>query len=80
VLLPLSGGNPISGQTTLKVIRMRMQVYNEILNKILDTNVGKFGCISLVHGFMKLVHRENNPDKETLRYILHIMEPLTEHI
>jgi len=43
-----------------------MQAYNETLNKMLDANVGKSGCMSLAHGFMKLVHRGNNSDMKTL--------------
>jgi len=45
---------------------MCIQAYNEILNKILDMNVDKSGFMSLANGFMKLVHPENNPNKETL--------------
>ena len=51
-------------ETVLKVIRMRIQAYNEILNKTLDENVGKSGCMSLTNGFMKLVRRENNLNKK----------------
>ena len=45
---------------------MCIQAYNKILNKILDMNVGKYGFMSLANGFMKLVSRGNNPNKETL--------------
>jgi len=39
----------------LEVIRMYIQAYNEILNKILDMNVGKSDFMSLANGFMKQV-------------------------
>ena len=52
--------------------RMCIQAYNEILNRILDANVGKSGFMSLVNGFTKLICRENNPNKETLIDIAYI--------
>ena len=53
-------------QTVLEEIRIHIQAYNETLNKILDVNVGKSGCMNLANGFMKLVRRKNNPNKKTL--------------
>jgi len=57
VLSPPSGENPISGRTdhVLEAIRKRKQAYNEILNKMLDANVSKFGCMSLAYEFIRLV-------------------------
>jgi len=52
--------------------RMCIQAYNEILNRLLDANVGKSGFISLVNGFMKLICRGNNPNKEPLIDIAYI--------
>ena len=43
-----SGGNPISGRA-LEVVRMNIQAHNKMLNKILNANVGKTGCMSLAH-------------------------------
>ena len=40
---------------------------------MLDANVGKFGRMSLAYGFMKLVRRGNNPEKETLIDIPYIL-------
>jgi len=51
---------------------MRTQVYNETLDKMLDANVGKFGCMSLSYGFIRSVRRGNNLDKKTLRDIPYI--------
>jgi len=45
---------------------MHIQAYNEALNKILDANVCKSGCMSLANEFMKLVRRGNYPNKKTL--------------
>ena len=53
-------------QTAMEVFRMHIQAYSEILNKVLDANVGKFGCMSLTNRFIKLVRRGNNPNKKTL--------------
>ena len=74
VLPPLNGGNPISRRIyqVLKATRMRIQAYNEALNKMLDVNMGKFSCMSLAYGFMRLICRENNSDKETLIDISYI--------
>jgi len=68
VLSPPSGENPISGyiDQVLEVIRMRTQPCNGTVNKMLDANVGKFSWMSSAYGSMRLVRRENNPDKETL--------------
>ena len=79
-VLPPPLRDPISGCTyqVLEAIRMRTQVYNEILNKILDANVGKFSFMSLAYGFMRLACRGNNParkpsviPKKHLNYILY---------
>ena len=51
---------------------MHMQAYNETLNKVLDANVAKSGCMSIINEFMKLVRRENNPNKETLIDIFYV--------
>ena len=56
----------VDEHTALEVIKMRMQAYDETLNKILDAHVGKSGCMSLTYRFMKLVRRGNNLKKETL--------------
>ena len=65
-------------QRTLEVIKMCIQIYNGTLN--IRANVGKFGCMSLANGFMKLTRRENNLNKKTLIDIHCLMELLTEHI
>ena len=65
-------------QRTLEVIKMCIQIYNETLN--IRENVGKFSCMSLANGFMKLTRRENNLNKKTLIDIHCLMELLTEHI
>ena len=36
------------------------------LSKVLDANVRKISSTSLIYGFMKLVYRGDNPNKETL--------------
>jgi len=43
---------------------------------MLDANVGKFSCMSLAYGFMRLVRRENNLEKETLIDIPYISQSI----
>jgi len=66
--------NPILVRTdhVMEAIRMCTQAYNVTLNEMLDANMGKFGCMSLSYGFMRLEHRGNNSDKKTLINIPYI--------
>ena len=68
VLPPLSGGNLTLETNRLQVlVRMRIQSYIEMDELSLRCNVEKSSCMSLVYGFMRLVHREDNPNKKTLK-------------
>ena len=42
---------------------------NETSNNMLGVNVGKTSCMSSNYRFMRLICREDNPNKETLIYI-----------